>query len=202
VPDLDQVLKRNAPPVARQVVRGRIATTPTNPADDLYVTIQSFDGSRAQFGPCHWAPAEALPERGDDCLVLFDESDEPWVIVTALPGAVSMRTEVWTWTTKTADAGTSGQIGNNVATWDATALNVNEHTTDNRDVSRLLDGIVVGNALDVQQKTDATRWARYRVTAAPIDNGGWRAYPVALVDSSGAAPGGNADTMLTWMVSV
>ena len=70
-------------PAAQPIVHARIANTPVNASDELYVTIEAFDGSRVQWGPCPWSPASALPERGDDCLVMFDEQDTPWVMVLA-----------------------------------------------------------------------------------------------------------------------
>jgi hypothetical protein len=68
-------------PERPRTVLGRAANTVTQPSDDLYVTIGAFDGHRQQWGPCDWAPAEALPTRGDDVLVLFDEDERPWVVV-------------------------------------------------------------------------------------------------------------------------
>jgi hypothetical protein len=71
-------------PVRPRTVLGRIATTIENPGDELMVTIGSFDGHRSQWGPCVWSPANALPQRGDDCLVLFDEDETPWVLAFEL----------------------------------------------------------------------------------------------------------------------
>jgi collagen triple helix repeat protein len=65
-----------APPNA---VEGRIANTPADAADDLYVIIPSFS-VRQRWGPCYFAPkAGQLPERDDPCLVVFDEAGDPWV---------------------------------------------------------------------------------------------------------------------------
>lgn len=65
------------------VLHGTVANSPATPDDDLYVTIIGFDGGRQQWGPCPWSPSTALPERGDDCLVLFDERQTPWVVTLA-----------------------------------------------------------------------------------------------------------------------
>jgi len=62
------------------VVTGLCANSVTSPSDDLYVTIGAFDGHRQQWGPCDWSPANALPTRGDDVVVVFDENLKPWVI--------------------------------------------------------------------------------------------------------------------------
>lgn len=64
-----------------RIVGGRIAETDP----DVYVTVGSFDGHRQQWGPCALVPADAEPERGDDCLVLLDEEETPWVLIN-IPG--------------------------------------------------------------------------------------------------------------------
>jgi hypothetical protein len=84
MPDLDEVLRPTTPDV-RSVVRGVIANTPLNSQDDLYVTVPGFDGSRVRWGPCAWSPSTAIPRRGDDCLLLFDEQETPWVMTLAEP---------------------------------------------------------------------------------------------------------------------
>lgn len=75
--DVSGFYPRGAPPVA---VAAECANTPEDAADDLFVVIESFDGKRQRFGPCFFAPkAGELPERGDDCLVVFDSDGIPWV---------------------------------------------------------------------------------------------------------------------------
>lgn len=46
--------------------------------DELYVIIPAFD-ERHRFGPCPFLGGE-LPDRGDRCLVLFNEEREPWAL--------------------------------------------------------------------------------------------------------------------------
>ena len=75
---LTELLKQRAPHV--QVVRGTIANTITDPSQDLYVTVEAFDGRRQRWGPCMWTPGSVEPERGDDCVVLLDEREAPWVL--------------------------------------------------------------------------------------------------------------------------
>jgi len=76
---VDSIVAQHTPD-RPNVVTGRCANTVTNPSDDLYVTIGAFDGHRVQWGPCDWVPANALPTRGDDVVVVFDENLKPWVI--------------------------------------------------------------------------------------------------------------------------
>ena len=68
------------------VVRGKVVNKPANKDADLFVTIPSFDGGRQQWGPCAWAPSTAQPTVGEDCLVMFDENDVPWVMTLAPVG--------------------------------------------------------------------------------------------------------------------
>jgi len=83
--ELTDLLART--PEARAVVRGQVSNTVLVPGDDLFVTVPSFDGNRVQWGPCPWSPSDALPTRGDECLVLFDEHEQPWVMALAPVGS-------------------------------------------------------------------------------------------------------------------
>lgn len=107
-------------------------------------------------------------------------------------------TGTWTWTTKTADAATNGQVGINAGTWaGATQLNLNEKQTDNTDSTAFFVRIKAGDEFYVQQKTDSTRYARYKITALPTDQGAWWSWPVTVEESGGTPPGGNADTTVS-----
>jgi hypothetical protein len=60
---------------------GRIASSPTDLADKVYVTLDTIDGYR--FGPCRWQARDAssLPGPGDRCVVVFTETQEPAVVL-------------------------------------------------------------------------------------------------------------------------
>jgi hypothetical protein len=62
-------------------VAGVIATTLASEDDELFVVIPEYDPN-VRFGPCPFTGP--LPTRGDDCLVIFDDERQPWVVV---PGA-------------------------------------------------------------------------------------------------------------------
>jgi hypothetical protein len=72
------------PPLApaTAAAEATIADPPSSPSDNLYVTVETFDGNRQQWGPCRWIPGSVLPKRGDTCLVVFDEHEAPWVLLT------------------------------------------------------------------------------------------------------------------------
>lgn len=77
----DLIPRRRAPVSA---VRAVVAEPPASIDDDLFVTVQSFDGSRQTWGPCQWVPSNALPVEGEECLlVLTDDDQTPWVLTTA-----------------------------------------------------------------------------------------------------------------------
>jgi len=79
---LGELLARDRPPVA--AVKGVIANSPATIADDLYVTVKAFDGSRQTWGPCQWVPSNGLPAKGDECLLVLTEDDQtPWALTTA-----------------------------------------------------------------------------------------------------------------------
>ena len=80
MPNLSDLVPKGRGP--RTALRARIANDIQDPAtDELFVTIEAYDGHRQRWGPCQWVPASALPSRGDDCLVVFDEDEVPWVLV-------------------------------------------------------------------------------------------------------------------------
>lgn len=69
---------------AASIVRGTVAEDVDSVDAQVLALVGSFDGSRMQWGPCDWAPrtAAALPRRDDPCLVLFDERETPFVLLT------------------------------------------------------------------------------------------------------------------------
>jgi hypothetical protein len=87
--ELDELLKGPVSPLEIPLeqpvaaVQGLVASTVSGPADALYVTVPGFDGNRQRWGPCSFLPADALPQRGDHCLVVFDEQETPWVLLTS-----------------------------------------------------------------------------------------------------------------------
>jgi hypothetical protein len=107
-------------------------------------------------------------------------------------------TQVWAWTTKTADAASNGQIGvNSGVAWSAvTQVNVAKKTSDGTDLAYFLNEVKVGDTMHIQLKSDATVWGRFNITGASVDQGTWRSFPVTFASSSGNFPGGNNATVL------
>lgn len=82
---LDELLVGAGPLSSPSVVRGVISNDVASLDDELHVTIPAFDGGRQLWGPCSWSPSSSMPKRGDECLVLFDERETPWVMTLAPP---------------------------------------------------------------------------------------------------------------------
>lgn len=52
--------------------------------EELFVVVPEFD-PQIRFGPCPFVGP--LPERDDDCLVVFDDERQPWVIIPGIAGS-------------------------------------------------------------------------------------------------------------------
>lgn len=112
---------------------------------------------------------------------------------------IVLHSSLWTWTTKTADAGTAGQVGINTTAWaTATRVNINQQDNGNTDATNAYGKMRAGDIIYLQHATDATRFARYDVTGPPTDNGNWWAFPVVpnTVGSTGVPPSGNTNTVV------
>lgn len=61
--------------------RGVFSADVADFADRAYVILPEFDESFA-WGPCRWQSRDAvtLPNRGDWCLIIFDNDKEPWIV--------------------------------------------------------------------------------------------------------------------------
>jgi hypothetical protein len=102
----------------------------------------------------------------------------------------------WNWTTSTVDAANTGHIGINAGTWAAaTQVNISEQNATGSDVSPQFPRFVVGDFMRLQMRTDGTRWGKYLITGAGVDNGNWWSWPVSYDSSNGATPNNNADTI-------
>jgi hypothetical protein len=61
--------------------KGIINSNPPDFATRVTVIIPGLDPG-LELGPCLWMPRDAvsLPAKGDECLVIFDNEREPWVV--------------------------------------------------------------------------------------------------------------------------
>jgi hypothetical protein len=204
VPTLADLI--TAGPEVRNVVRGRVAVAPATSEDELHVTVTTFDGDRQQWGPCPWAPSTALPEVGDDCLVIFDEQETPWVMVLAPvtgtgepgppgpegpPGPPGGSTSVleFMFDAHLTEPPSGSEVRLNNATQSAaTKMWVRYTTADGTDATTALLLIDASAKVYLQDKDDASRWQQYQVTGNAIDKGSYVELPVSWLAGGAALP--------------
>lgn len=64
-----------------KVWAGTIISNPTHFSDLIEFVITDIDPT-LKLGPSRWQARDAvsLPASGDDCLVIFDNDNEPWIV--------------------------------------------------------------------------------------------------------------------------
>jgi hypothetical protein len=72
---------RPAPPAVSYVWRGIVASHPTDVSQRINVKIPDMNKDLV-FPNVRWQTRDSisLPDRGDACLVVFDNDREPWVV--------------------------------------------------------------------------------------------------------------------------
>ena len=196
---LDELLA--SPVTTPSCVQGVIANDVAALDDELYVTIAGFDGGRQLWGPCAWSPSTTLPKRGEECLVLFDERETPWVMaLTPIVGTIR-RTGHWTWEAVVNDTPAIGELSLNAATWAATTqINIAQVTNQGIDTGDLLSDLTDDDTISVQQASDASRYARFNVIGDAVDHGAWWTIPVQHLESGAMPTGGRPDLIASFQI--
>lgn len=70
-------------PHSHRNVTARVIADVAEPGGDLFVIVPSFSQQRSLVVGYCMRPDEALPKRGDECLVTFDQTNNPWVVAWA-----------------------------------------------------------------------------------------------------------------------
>lgn len=70
-----------APPEGRVAWYGKVARSATDLSDLIPVILPEFDPT-LEWGPCRWQSRDltSLPAKGDECLVIFDNHRNPWIV--------------------------------------------------------------------------------------------------------------------------
>lgn len=160
-------------------------------ADNQYLFyLPTWDACIMAFGP---APGTPGLKEGDEVLAVPTVDGDWYLIDPTNVGQTISPLGQWKWTTATSGAPASGQIGiDTVVFATATTIRISETTDPGTDASTLLTSFLVSGAeLFIQEKDDATRWARYNITGAPTDVGTYRTIPVTLVAGSTVMPQNN-----------
>jgi lipoprotein signal peptidase len=111
--------------------------------------------------------------------------------VPAPPPGNAIYLQTWNWTTATTMV-VSQRIGINTTAWaTATAVNVSTISDDNTDNSSMFAKIQIGDGIEIQEKSDASRFGKYVINGSPVNNGTWWSFPVSYTNSGGALPANN-----------
>jgi hypothetical protein len=130
--------------------------------------------------PCSANPAQPLPKPPPP-----------------LPAPTSPSTQIFsnTWAasvnTTIASPGNGSIRWNTANQFDATTIAIATVSNSNTDVKLGLKSAIAGDILYIQRQNDSSIWMKYRITAAPIDNGTWIQYAVTTMGHNGGPFGGN-----------
>jgi hypothetical protein len=100
----------------------------------------------------------------------------------------------WNFNTGTASADPGkGKFRFNAVTDAAvTQLYFDSITTNNFDFSNYFRSFTSGMGIVIQDSGNASNWAKYTMSGAPLDQGGWWIVPVTFVSSGGSLPNNNS----------
>lgn len=126
--------------------------------------------------------ANAIPKARADSIL-----DPGWI-----PGQLSGE-----WIYKTTHAASDPGTGNltaNVPT--NTELYISQTTNGGINATNVLSQLGLGDTITFQNETNPTQYFRFRVSAAPVDNGAWWTIAVQLTFTGGGGEPGNNDKIL------
>jgi hypothetical protein len=122
---------------------------------------------------------------GDDLNAYLSALDARIVLLEALSASYAR----FNFNAQTVAPPASGQVRVNNAT-PALATTVWVHNVDSEgtDVSLMLGQVLSGWRIYLQDRDDSSKWVRYNVSGAPVDQGTYMEYPVTVFDSLGTVP--------------
>src|SRR5262245_47285531 len=188
-----------------------------------YATVwaAAAGGANVHVGPT--APATPavgdLWWRNDPDGVLFvyysDPTSSQWVPATPVAkgdpgptgpqGAPGQSSSVmdYRFSTATAAPPASGYVAlNNATASSATLIWIHYMTNANNDVTVVIKSLQVGSNLYLQDKADSTRFAKYQITAAPVDNGMYAAVAVGWLSGGTGAAFTNNESIYLGVIAV
>jgi hypothetical protein len=88
---------------------------------------------------------------------------------------------------------------NNAVIASITQMFIAQMSDDPSDAGYLFSLLIVGDVIVIQQKDDSTKWIRFSIVGALVDNGTWWTFPVSVISSSGALPATNSKTIIRFI---
>lgn len=94
---------------------------------------------------------------------------------------------------------TTGKLAfNNAAYASVTNIYISQTSDPGTDAENLLKALAVGDVIYVQERDNATKWLRGKISSTPTDNGTWWTLPITLVSNgAGAMISNNAKCAIT-----
>src|SRR5215475_2141744 len=186
--------------------------------DTIWTTVAVSGGASVHVGPTA-PPAPSVGDlwwRNDPDGALFvyyqDPNSSQWVPATPTvkgdpgpQGAPGQSSSVidYRFSTATVAPPASGYVALNNATASAASLIWIHYTTNaNNDLTVVIKSLQVGSNLYLQDKGDSTRFAKYQITATPVDNGTYAAVAVTWVSSGTGAAFTNNESIYLGLVAV
>jgi hypothetical protein len=73
-------IKREITPVRARIWFGQFFEAPASLADLATIIVPDYD-TTIHWSNCRWqARGSTLPAKGDECIVVFDNRNQPWVV--------------------------------------------------------------------------------------------------------------------------
>src|SRR5215475_8609528 len=183
-----------------------------------WVTFSGGGGASVHVGPTA-PPSPAVGDlwwRNDPDGSLFvyyqDPNSSQWVPATPTvkgdpgpQGAPGQSSSVidYRFSTATVAPPASGYVALNNATASAASLIWIHYTTNaNNDLTVVIKSLQVGSNLYLQDKGDSTRFAKYQITATPVDNGTYAAVAVTWLSSGTGAAFTNNESIYLGVIAV
>src|SRR5262245_7532750 len=134
-------------------------------------TYAKIDGNHDLWGPI--VGGDELDD-GVEVVLALDQNNIPYVVYPAAGGDGSGGMNLigtWRWTTSVG-APSARDVGINTSAWNtATMLNISETSEPGADASNVLSSLQPNDTIYLQDKSDATRWAKYKITLPATDFG-------------------------------
>ena len=186
--------------------------------DTIWTTVAVSGGASVHVGPTA-PPTPAVGDlwwRNDPDGALFvfyaDPSSSQWVPATPTvkgdagpQGAPGQSSSVldYRFSTATVAPPASGYVALNNATASAATLIWIHYTTNaNNDLTVVIKSLAVGSNLYLQDKGDSTRFAKYQISATPVDNGTYAAVAVTWLSGGTGAAFTNNESIFVGLVAV
>lgn len=159
-------------------VRVGLGSLPTTATAGFLWVPQATGLMTAAPSPVHpgWKPLAFIGSN------LYTHDGSTWTQISGSSNQMS----TWLWSSSLSGAVAAGvvAIDNNDPSL-ATAVRIAEASDTSTDVSAILQALIPGDGIYIQNTADNTKWVRYTIAGPLVDEGTWRTVPVDVADYGG-----------------